>query len=155
MKITKTYLKQIIKEELNIILESDQTEEFKPGSKGFKKVIDFLSRKVNAGVGGVANGRIRFNYSAGGKISIPFSVDLNIDNPELEPKAINQHDNKITTNYEDIKKYFSKLFNYQVENSDGSTSNVNPVDMLKAIAWYQNSLHKNKNNNYLKQIGWL
>ena len=40
MKITKTYLKQLIKEELDNLAEIEQIEEFKPGSPKFKEILD-------------------------------------------------------------------------------------------------------------------
>lgn len=143
MKITKIYLKQLIKEELNNLLEAEETEEFKPNSTKFKKILESLKHgsayKIIPSEGGVSPDGQTITFK-----TYPHSyiVEANINNPSTGLSIINN----ITGNkFEDINKT-PKLKNLLGELDS---------DKLKVIAWIQNSLYKNKNTAFLKQIGWL
>ena len=143
MKITKTYLKQLIKEELNNLVEAEENEEFKPGSPKFKEILEFLrygrAWKINPAEGAVSTDGQTITFS-----TYPHSyiVKANINNPSNGLVITNKITGKT---FEDINKT-PKLMNLLGELNS---------DKLKVIAWIQNSLYKNKNTAFLKQLGWL
>jgi hypothetical protein len=143
MKITKTYLKQIIKEELNNLLEAEETEEFKPNSTKFKEILNSLRRgtgwKIDPAVSGVSSDGQTITFSTYSPYS--YSIKANIDNPS-DGLVITD---KITgEEFGDISKTPLKKLLGELDS-----------DKLKVIAWIQNSLYRNKNKEFLRQLGWL